>query len=111
MKDTQSQPNYFLFTGAPGAGKTTTLKILKNHGYSVVKENARRIIKEQYEIGGNATHQGDKRSFCQLMLEANISDFQRYESSNEIILFDRGLPGLLGYKNLSIDEDWGGVDH
>jgi predicted ATPase len=99
--------NYYIFTGGPGTGKTTTLLALQKKGYTVVEENARRIIKEQNETGGNATHEGDKKAFCELMLASNINDFQQYLHTIDSILFDRGIAGLLGYKDLAADEDWG----
>ncbi len=99
--------NYYLCTGGPGTGKTTTLLALQQKGYAVVEENARRIIKEQHATGGNATHEGDKKAFCELMLTSNIHDFKQHLHTSDSILFDRGIPDSLAYKTLAADEDWG----
>jgi predicted ATPase/8-oxo-dGTP pyrophosphatase MutT (NUDIX family) len=92
-----SKNNFFIFTGGPGAGKTTVLDVLSTLGYQVVPEVARAIIQEQNRIGGDAVHTKDQRAFCQLMLEASRSNFQRLEADSDLIFFDRGVPGLAGY--------------
>jgi predicted ATPase len=44
------QTHYFIvLTGGPGVGKTTLLNELHKQGFSIVEEDARRIIREQLE--------------------------------------------------------------
>lgn len=94
------KPNYFLFTGGPGAGKTTVLNDLKHRGYMVVSEVARGIIKEQHAIGGNATHTGNRKIYCDLMLKVSIEDyFKMLPITEEVIFFDRGIPDLCSYSD------------
>lgn len=48
------RPNFYLFTGGPGAGKTTVLQEIKQQGYSVIPEVARHTIPQQRTTGKNA---------------------------------------------------------
>ncbi|MBA2657340.1 MAG: AAA family ATPase [Tatlockia sp.] len=91
--------NFFLFTGGPGAGKTTVLEELARLGYLVAPEVAREIIKNQHATGGNATHVGDRNTYSDLMFKQSLKDFQDRLSIKQIIFFDRGLPDLYSYMN------------
>lgn len=92
--------NYFIFTGGPGAGKTATINELKKRGNLAVDEVARTIIKEQHRTGGNATHGGNRKVYCDLMLHASIADYLKMQSiNNKIIFFDRGIPDVYSYAN------------
>jgi predicted ATPase len=91
-------PNFYLFTGGPGAGKTTVLEELKQQGHLVIAEAARDIIKNQQAIGGNATHTGNRIEYCDLMLKKSIADYTKMVPVTErIIFFDRGIPDLYSY--------------
>ena len=49
------KPNFFVFTGGPGVGKTTLLRHLQASGERVVEETARAVIREQVEFYGTLT--------------------------------------------------------
>lgn len=89
--------NFFIFTGGPGAGKTSVLNELARLGYRVVPEAARLIIQEQIRLQSNATHNGDKEAFRDLMLQQSVIDFKNQISTEHPVFFDRGLPDLQGY--------------
>lgn len=91
------KPNFYLFTGGPGAGKSTVIELLAKKKRFVVPEVARNIIRHQKTIGGSATHDGDRISYTALMLEQSIEDFERLTSVNVPVYFDRGLPDLYAY--------------
>lgn len=95
--DTLNKPNFFIFTGGPGAGKTTVLEELARRNYTVIPEVARTIIKAQKATGGNAHHMGDRSTYCDLMLKASIEDYTRSLERNEPVFFDRGIPDLYSY--------------
>lgn len=92
-----SKPNFFIFTGGPGAGKTTVLNELEKKGHIIVPEAARNIIKAQRLIGGNANHTGDKEAYCELMLKQSILDYQSMSTIKKPVFFDRGIPDLFSY--------------
>jgi len=96
-----NKPNFFIFTGGPGAGKTSVLDELSAMGYQAVEEVARKIIKEQNQTGGNATHDGDQQAFCELMLAAAVQDYKDLIESSRVFFFDRGVPGLAGYSTMT----------
>jgi predicted ATPase len=76
------------------------LNDLKHRGYMVVSEVARGIIKEQHAIGGNATHTGNRKIYCDLMLKVSIEDyFKMLPITEEVIFFDRGIPDLYSYSD------------
>ena len=56
------KPHFYLFTGGPGAGKSTVIEFLAKQKKLVVPEVARNIIRHQKSIGGSATHDGDRIS-------------------------------------------------
>jgi len=91
-------PNDFhIFTGGPGAGKTTVLEALRARGYACVEETGRKIIQEQAAIGGNIHHNGDRIAYRDLMLSRAIADFERMAREKGPVFFDRGIPDLVGY--------------
>ena len=91
--------NFHIFTGGPGAGKTTLLEALAARGFATVPEAARRILKEQAAIGGNATHDGDRTSYRDLMLERSIRDYRAVSEATAPVFFDRAIPELSGFGN------------
>ncbi len=92
------RPNFFIFTGGPGVGKSTLLNALRELGYSCVPEVARMIIQEQNAIHGHALHTGDRVAYYKRMLEQSIYDFIS-ASSNTLHFFDRGIPDLHSYQS------------
>jgi predicted ATPase len=92
-----NKSNFFIFTGGPGAGKTSVLNALKQRGYLTVEEVARKIIKKQHATKGNATHTGNRIAYCDLMLTASITDYKNHIPRSEIVFFDRGIPDLYSY--------------
>jgi predicted ATPase len=45
-------PNFFVISGGPGAGKTSVLAELEKLGFRYVPEAARQLIQEQTQTGG-----------------------------------------------------------
>jgi predicted ATPase len=89
--------NFYIFTGGPGAGKTTTLEALRARGYTCVDEAARQVLRQQAATGGNATHDGDRAKYRDLTLEHMIRDYHAVAETVAPVFFDRAIPELSGY--------------
>ena len=92
--------NFYLFTGAPGSGKSSVLNILKNKGYLTVKEAARDIIRNQLKTKGDALPWGDTVRYSNLMLLHSIVEFEEYVHIKEPCFFDRGIVDVFGFARL-----------
>lgn len=93
--------NYcFLLTGAFGSGKSTLLDHLKSRGIRGVVEPARPILAEQRSIQGNGLPEKDPRLFVELMLSRMLDTYRQSDGPQRPILFDRGIPDILGYAAL-----------
>lgn len=93
--------NYFILSGPPGSGKSSVLQVLKNKGIMVIDEPAREIIAEQRLIGGAGIYEKNPNLFINLMLSRSIYQFKQYLKSDDVIIFDRGIPDFLGYADLA----------
>jgi len=83
----------FLFTGGPGAGKTTILELLAQRGYTCVPEVAREIIQKRMRQG--LSPRPKPIEFAREILE---EDLRQYDTVNieGPVFFDRGTPDALG---------------
>jgi len=105
------QTHYFIvLTGGPGVGKTTLLNELNKQGFSIVEEDARRIIREQLEADADGLPWKNKIHYAKLMLAASSASYvmQVRQDHQNYIFFDRGIPDALSYiamEGLSIEEE------
>jgi predicted ATPase len=90
------KPNFFVFTGGGGTGKTTLIAHLQAAGERVVAENIRAVIREQVEAGGRAVPWIDPKACCDLTTERDIADFDRLADETRRVFFDRGLMDMHG---------------
>lgn len=98
-------PNLYILTGGPGAGKTTILAELENRGFRTVPEIARQLIQEQVQADGNALPWGDKKRYAKLMLERSIISFREHTPASQIVFCDRAIPDTLCYLRLIGQDD------
>ncbi|MCH5715619.1 AAA family ATPase [Niabella hibiscisoli] len=92
--------NYFVITGGPGVGKTTLLTELGNRGFTIIAEDARRIIQEQVAANGEGLPWSNKERYAQLMLEASTKSYkaaQKIKQQAKAVFFDRGLIDAVCY--------------
>ncbi|MGS2739351.1 AAA family ATPase [Sinomicrobium sp. M5D2P17] len=109
-KNTQEEKRFYVFTGGPGVGKTTTLQALSRPGLECVPEVAREIIREQMDSKGNALPWKDKKKYRDMMLSRSIDSYRsaKERKPTDILLFDRGIPDSLAYsrlENISLSEE------
>ena len=89
--------NFYILTGGPGSGKTTLLGALRQQGYACVDEVARKILQEQHQTGGNATHEGDQVKYRDLMFTRSVETYLQVAGESGPVFFDRGIPDLVGH--------------
>ena len=92
---------FFVVTGGPGSGKSTLLAALAAEGLVTMPEAGRAIIREQVAIGGAALPWADRALFAELMLAADMRTYREAQSLSGPVLFDRGVPDVVGYLQLS----------
>ena len=85
------KPNFFVFTGGPGVGKTTLIRQLEAMGELVVAESARAVTREQMACGGAGAPWIDPKAFCELTVERDIANFDRMADETRRVFFDRGV--------------------
>jgi predicted ATPase len=100
MEKQLKKNNYFILTGAMGAGKSTILQELIAHKFMCIEEPARPIIAEQRSIDGDGIYDKDKKLFLELMLSRAIFQFKQMQNFHEPIVFDRGIADNIGYSHV-----------
>jgi predicted ATPase len=85
------KPNFFVFTGGPGVGKTTLIRRLQAEGELVVEESARAVIREEVASGGTAVPWLDAKAYCDLTARRDIATFDAMASETCRVFFDRGI--------------------
>ena len=102
----QRQTNWYVITGGPSSGKTTTVNLLKERGYITTFEHARHYLDMQRLKGRNVEevrkNQGE--------FQSGVLDMQ-IEQENQIspdvhVFLDRAIPDALAYyRFLNLPED------
>jgi predicted ATPase len=93
-------PNLFVVSGGPGAGKTTVLEELASRGYPFAPEVARQIIQEQLQSSGTALPWGDREAYTLLMLKRSVESYLAHTPASRPTFSDRGIPDTLCYARL-----------
>lgn len=93
-------PNLFVVSGGPGAGKTTVLQELAGRGYRFAPEIARLIIQEEVQSNGTAVPSGDREAYTLLMLERSVQSYLSHTPAPGPTFSDRGIPDTLCYARL-----------
>ncbi len=100
------QTNWYVITGGPSSGKTTTVNILRERGYITTMEHARHFIDTQ-RLKGKTIEEVRKN---QLEFQLGVLDMQ-IEQENQIaphvqVFLDRAIPDALAYyRFLKLTED------
>jgi len=88
------QPRLVIFTGAPGAGKTTVLEQLRARGHAVMPEGARQLIRERSEKG--LSPRPPAEDFARAILQRDIESYSvAVGREAPLTFFDRAIPDAL----------------
>ena len=99
------QNNFYVVSGAMGAGKSAILSRLSGCEVRCVPEPAREILAEQRLIRATGVPEKNAELFSMLMLSRSIHDYYENCSIGEPVVFDRGIPDVIAYARLfSLDE-------
>src|SRR5580658_6469101 len=90
----------WIITGGPGSGKSTLIGALAARGLDSMPEAGRAIIQDQVAIGGDALPWSDRPAFAELMLSWEMRSYRAALKLNGPVIFDRGIPDVLGYLRL-----------
>ena len=97
MKQQQRKTNWYVITGGPGCGKTTTVNLLKDKGYKTTIEHARHYIDTQL-IAGRTTEEvrHNQQEFQSRILAMQIAA-ENLLPADDIVFLDRAIPDALAY--------------
>ena len=93
----RKQTNWYVITGGPSSGKTTTVNLLKERGYITTFEHARHYLDTQRLKGKTIEDvRKQQREFQLGVLDMQIE--QESQISPEVLVFlDRAIPDALAY--------------
>ncbi|WP_237401488.1 AAA family ATPase [Rhodovulum sulfidophilum] len=92
--------HFFVVTGGPGAGKTSLITELARRGFHTIPESGRAIIREEMTSGGDALPWADRLAYADRMLERDLCAYSTAQALPGPVIFDRGVPDILGYLNV-----------
>ncbi|MDH6423199.1 ATP-binding protein [Aurantimicrobium minutum] len=91
-------PPWYVITGGPSSGKTTTVELLRGKGFEIAHEHASEIIAEEIVKGRTLQEvRADGEWFQKEILRRQ----QEHEDSldpAQTVFLDRGIPDGLGYE-------------
>src|SRR5262245_3696045 len=101
-----TKTNWYVITGGPSSGKTTTINMLAAKGYKTTVEHARHYIDTQRHSGRTVDDIRNHQNEFQLgILEMQIEE-EKKMSPDDIIFLDRAIPDALAYyRFLNLEPD------
>ena len=92
--------NFYILTGAMGAGKSTIMEKIAERAMACVPEPARPILREQRLIRSGGVPESDPDLFTRLMLSRAMHQFEAQAAAAGPVIFDRGIPDMIAYAEL-----------
>lgn len=92
-----SETNWYVITGGPSSGKTTTINLLKDRGYLTTIEHARHYIDTMRTEGESVEEmRNNKRKFQLGVLNMQIEQ-EASINPDDVVFLDRAIPDALAY--------------
>lgn len=89
--------NWYVITGGPSSGKTTTVNLLRGRGYKTTIEHARHLIDTERVSGKTAGEiRKNQIEFQHKVLDMQIAE-ERALPPREVTFLDRAIPDALAY--------------
>lgn len=89
--------NWYVITGGPCSGKTTTVNLLSEKGYKTTIEHARHYLDTQYRNGRSIEEiKKHQEEFQEGVLEMQLEQ-EASLSPDEFIFLDRAIPDAMAY--------------
>src|SRR5258708_6763135 len=85
------KPNFFVFTGGPGVGKTPRPPRLEARGETAAEESAGGGTREQGACGGPAAPWIDNQAYVDQTAARDIANSARMAGEPRRVFFDRGI--------------------
>ena len=100
--------NWYVITGGPSSGKTTTVNMLSERGYKTTIEHARHFIDTMHQSGRTVEEiRRNQQEFQSGILEMQIEQ-EASLAPDKMVFLDRAIPDALAYYrflNLPVDEE------
>jgi predicted ATPase len=94
----RNSPPFFVFTGGPGVGKSTTLAALQKKGFRTFPESARSLMRGANTGLHKAHPKKDLILFRDKVLEKDIEFYKKaHLDPKKIAFFDRGILDILAF--------------
>ena len=97
MNNSIKQTNWYVVTGGPSSGKTTTVNLLRGRGYETTIEHARHYL-DTRRINGKTVEEVRKN---QLEFQLGILEMQIEQENSlqkdDVVFLDRAIPDSLAY--------------
>ena len=96
-KKFKADTDWYVITGGPGAGKTTTINILTSRGYKTTIEHARHYIDTQRQTGKTVQEIRSKQEEFQMRVLDMQIEQEAMLAPDDVVFLDRAIPDALAY--------------
>jgi predicted ATPase len=106
MNNQKNNTNWYVITGGPSSGKTTTVNLLKARGYKTTIEHARHYLDTQRINGKTVAEIRKNQAEFQLGILQMQLEQEKEIAPNDVVFLDRAIPDALAYYHfLNLPED------
>lgn len=96
-RNSLNQTNWYVITGGPSSGKTTTVDLLSARGYKTTIEHARHYLDTKISIGKTVEQVRKNKETFQLGVLDMLIDQEKQLSTGDVVFLDRAIPDALAY--------------